>query len=886
MKKRVKKKIHTLFAIAITALGISVFVLVYNFNFIFAQEGDSMVHTFQLQSLIGGTTDCFIKINLVTSDQGGIDSDNPSQFVGGGGIQPLDILSADDLDPIISYFVEIKAWCNNPPSGGQIFVDKSSIYTLHIRWVNPDGVGSTIQTSSLVQGNTFRVDDSEKTVKTLFVLASKIDDFLPEWSSTYRITPAFVVTGQMKLFETDPNSPDVARLYEINFDGTDFSPITVWDSVVVDKVTQTPDPDFADSIIFINSIVNAGTALTAQNSLDTFDDRKAVVIKGFVTDYRDTQANPRIEVFKCVSQTFCNDLHVAGREMRLLSGSSSTRQFTTTVLMPANSPDGLYMVQMSMLGRNTVDTDYFNILNINTSNTVCEVGVEICPTTAVTINTQHLIFYRNDFQDFVEGVETRANIQSGYTDESSFINTALTRAEITNPLETDDRRDRLDSISLSTVVRFQSDADFAQFKQVFFTDLSFDYLITIGGSSYNIQNKEAVIERAILTDCRTNLSSCNDKNEIFLAKATITANEIERLLKETDGGELKITAKSEGTYQIITWDGILFDGNADGATYEFVGQRGESGGTSGGQCSSSNQELCELDCTTPNVAFYNFDENKPDCRSPTKAECGITFSKDYIWDFSTQECKSNSINPFVDTDGDGIGDNVDQCPTEPETFNGFQDEDGCPDGTPPKGDGDLDGDGILDKDDVCPSQKETFNGFQDDDGCPDKLAGESDMDGDGIKDEDDVCPTIKEVVNGFEDDDGCPDSIQGENPDLKTCTNRDNNKTFTCDVFIRNQFCDGGTICSFETFGGSEPDEVITGKTGDEPTGETVNSVILACELLGISPVQCANALQAGINQAGFTSFDFRDFNDLVLFLGVGGIVTGIGIVIIKKFRR
>ncbi|MFB9813673.1 hypothetical protein [Haloarcula sebkhae] len=32
-----------------------------------------------------------------------------------------------------------------------------------------------------------------------------------------------------------------------------------------------------------------------------------------------------------------------------------------------------------------------------------------------------------------------------------------------------------------------------------------------------------------------------------------------------------------------------------------------------------------------------------------------------------------------DYDGDGINDSADKCPTRPETDNGFQDSDGCPD---------------------------------------------------------------------------------------------------------------------------------------------------------------------------------------------------------------
>jgi hypothetical protein len=45
-------------------------------------------------------------------------------------------------------------------------------------------------------------------------------------------------------------------------------------------------------------------------------------------------------------------------------------------------------------------------------------------------------------------------------------------------------------------------------------------------------------------------------------------------------------------------------------------------------------------------------------------------------------------------DGDGIPDDKDRCPTEPEDFDGFQDDDGCPDF-------DNDGDGVRDVDDAC-----------------------------------------------------------------------------------------------------------------------------------------------------------------------------------------
>ncbi len=98
-----------------------------------------------------------------------------------------------------------------------------------------------------------------------------------------------------------------------------------------------------------------------------------------------------------------------------------------------------------------------------------------------------------------------------------------------------------------------------------------------------------------------------------------------------------------------------------------------------------------------------------------------------------------------DNDGDGILNDQDICPDHPEDFDGFQDQDGCPDP-------DNDGDRILDAQDRCPDQPEDFDGFQDGDGCPDP-----DNDGDGIIDARDQCPDRAEDLDGFQDEDGCPD---------------------------------------------------------------------------------------------------------------------------------
>ena len=101
-----------------------------------------------------------------------------------------------------------------------------------------------------------------------------------------------------------------------------------------------------------------------------------------------------------------------------------------------------------------------------------------------------------------------------------------------------------------------------------------------------------------------------------------------------------------------------------------------------------------------------------------------------------------------DRDGDGFKDDVDDCPDDPEDFDEFQDEDGCPEP-------DNDRDGILDVDDSCPLNPEDKDGFEDEDGCPE--GNKNDRDGDGLLDDVDQCPDDPEDFDDFEDQDGCPD---------------------------------------------------------------------------------------------------------------------------------
>jgi OOP family OmpA-OmpF porin len=104
--------------------------------------------------------------------------------------------------------------------------------------------------------------------------------------------------------------------------------------------------------------------------------------------------------------------------------------------------------------------------------------------------------------------------------------------------------------------------------------------------------------------------------------------------------------------------------------------------------------------------------------------------------------------PCVDSDGDGVCDDKDECPNTPAGLE--VDERGCP--------ADSDGDGVPDHLDKCPG---TPRGVRVDlDGCP------VDSDGDGVPDYLDKCPGTPSGVPV--DSDGCPKDSDGDGvPDYR-----------------------------------------------------------------------------------------------------------------------
>lgn len=128
---------------------------------------------------------------------------------------------------------------------------------------------------------------------------------------------------------------------------------------------------------------------------------------------------------------------------------------------------------------------------------------------------------------------------------------------------------------------------------------------------------------------------------------------------------------------------------------------------------------------------------------------GLNIASDYNWIPSTKTDYFDFFQHTVgvtfrfgnkDRDGDGINDDVDDCPDTPGIPSDIPGCNGCPD---------SDGDGLCDVLDECPNEA----GPMENNGCP-----ILDRDGDGILDVDDDCPDTPGVASSIPGCNGCPDS--------------------------------------------------------------------------------------------------------------------------------
>src|SRR5262249_25032711 len=113
---------------------------------------------------------------------------------------------------------------------------------------------------------------------------------------------------------------------------------------------------------------------------------------------------------------------------------------------------------------------------------------------------------------------------------------------------------------------------------------------------------------------------------------------------------------------------------------------------------------------------------------------------------ANQDPKKNGCPPPKDTDGDGIPDDVDACPTEPGVPSDDPKKNGCPE--------DTDGDDIPDAKDTSPDIKAIPTNDPATNACP------GDPDGDGIRDDKDACPNEKGKPNEDPKKNGCPEAVR------------------------------------------------------------------------------------------------------------------------------
>lgn len=110
-----------------------------------------------------------------------------------------------------------------------------------------------------------------------------------------------------------------------------------------------------------------------------------------------------------------------------------------------------------------------------------------------------------------------------------------------------------------------------------------------------------------------------------------------------------------------------------------------------------------------------------------------------------------SYTATVDTDGDGIVDQLDNCPTTPNANQADADNDGVGDVC----DNDADNDGVSDANDNCPNTPNANQADADNDGIGDVC--DSDADNDGIANGSDNCPNTANPNQADHDNDGSGD---------------------------------------------------------------------------------------------------------------------------------
>ena len=148
------------------------------------------------------------------------------------------------------------------------------------------------------------------------------------------------------------------------------------------------------------------------------------------------------------------------------------------------------------------------------------------------------------------------------------------------------------------------------------------------------------------------------------------------------------------------------------------------------------------------------------------------------WDTRISTAMADLFHPIIDSDNDGVNDDVDICPdthTSAEVYvDGCSEEQRRPGSTT-----DTDQDGIVDADDLC--QQTPLGESVYTDGCSDS---QLDSDGDGVSDAEDACPLFDDAIDRDFDSipDGCDDLIDRDNDGVSDTDDICNNFDDTIDL--------------------------------------------------------------------------------------------------------
>lgn len=262
----------------------------------------------------------------------------------------------------------------------------------------------------------------------------------------------------------------------------------------------------------------------------------------------------------------------------------------------------------------------------------------------------------------------------------------------------------------------------------------------VRGTQMSVQPLDTIVSKGVLIECASNSvkgasyslvtlggSTAGSARDVALAITTASGTAYSARVPASevwDGTWHRIVGTFDGSALRIYIDGSQTGSPSAGSAIAYDGGPLTVGGSAAAGCGKANVD---------NAFGGSIDE--------VELWGCVLSNLDFNCDGSRD---SGGSDPSVDTDGDGIQDEEDNCPTVSNESQADTDSDGAGDAC----DADDDGDGIADEDEGVDDT--------DGDGLPDSR--DSDSDGDGISDGTDNCRTLANPTQSDLDGDGVGDA--------------------------------------------------------------------------------------------------------------------------------